>query len=86
MSTPAPHGRTGPRGPHQRNDRVNGVPHAPDGMTYEEIAVELGVSRGTVMNIERSALRKLRILCRVERPETMRELRLKHTWDGPESV
>ena len=76
---PAPHGRSGPRGAHVRFDRADGVPHAPDGMTYEEIAVALGVSRGTVMNVERAALRKLRIICGVVRPRTIADIRLKHT-------
>ena len=81
--SPRPHGRTGPRGAHVRFDRADGVPHAPDGMTYAEIAAVLGVSRGTVMNIERSALRKLRILCGVVAPRTFKELALKHTGDTP---
>ena len=40
-------------------DRVD-MPHAPDGMTVEEVAVEMGLSRGRILQIEYRALEKLR--------------------------
>ena len=41
-------------------------PHEPDGMTYEQIARVLGVSRQAVQQIEYRALVKLRRMCGVE--------------------
>lgn len=42
-------------------------PIKPGGMTYDEIAAVLGCSKGTVRNIERRALLKLRLALIVRR-------------------
>ena len=43
-------------------------PHRPDGMTYDEIAEQMGVSKEAVMQIEYRAILKLRRWCVREQP------------------